>query len=418
MAAHRYWRLLIHTVGSGDTNCSISELIGYNNISGSVNVLKGGTASASSTYSIYAASQAFDNNVNTFWNTNTFSNGTWLKYDLGASNPQDIQQIVFKTRNDNFYTQAPLNADWQFSDDDVTYTTLFTFTAPTMTAAGGQFIYPQAATGIINDTFVNILAAAANPPTTTQKNTSSFVLTALNMPTMKVNNTVSPTLVARLPSGLIKTTQTDILVAIIRSAAERVIRAWTFTQDDHDFYVLLAAGETYVYDKHTQEWAQWYSADTIGYYTPNGYWRGIDGVEWDGINVCIDGDSGKLFKIDPINRLDYGTTPITSQIIGGLTERMRTTLPIYMAEVAISQAKPPSGIDPTTVGITLETFDTVNWYSAGQVTGAQAGTFDFMRYYGLGQIGAPGMLFRITDTGYARRIDGLNIEVGNKGGNV
>jgi hypothetical protein len=36
----------------------------------------------------------------------------------------------------------------------------------------------------------------------------------------------------------------------------------------------------------------------------------------------------------------------------------------------------------------------------------------YARFYGLGLLKSPGALFEITDYGYARRIDGLNVEMG------
>jgi hypothetical protein len=234
--------------------------------------------------------------------------------------------------------------------------------------------------------------------------TQASPLVAINFPTISQRSTQLGGLVGLKTDTVLRTTASFGLVAIIRNAQERVIRAWTFTQDDHDFYVLLASNETYVYDKLTDQWSQWASPDAT-------FWRGVDGCDWEGINICIDPDSGKLFKIDPTNRLDYNTTPITSIVYGGMTERFRNMIPCYMAELAISQANPPAGILGTTLGIKLETTDTVDSINHGTVQGSLAGSRMTARWYGLGLIGSPGILFKITDTGYARRIDGLNIEV-------
>lgn len=199
--------------------------------------------------------------------------------------------------------------------------------------------------------------------------------------------------------------------ALVRGLAERQdLRCWTFTQDDHDFYVMqLGSVATLVYDKLTQQWAEWNSPTFE-------YWRGNDGCDWEGLNVCCDTENGKIWKIDPVNRLDYGTTPITSVVTGGLTERFRKHVPVFMAELAISESEPPVGIDATTVGITLRTFDGANLNSVnhGTIVGEDIGDDITVRWYGLGLMKAPGQVFEITDTGYARRIDGLNIEVGNQ----
>jgi hypothetical protein len=234
--------------------------------------------------------------------------------------------------------------------------------------------------------------------------TQAFALTAINYPTPSEHTSQLVGLVSTKSNTSLRNTQIFALVAVAVGAEERMLHSWTFTQDGHDFYVVLAAGETYVYDKETEQWAQWASPDAA-------FWRGVDGVEWNGINVCIDPSTGKLFQIDPQGRLDYKTTPITSIIYGGMTERFRDMPSIFMAEVAVSQNSPPHNVDPTTLSITLETTDTITSYNHGTVNGAATGNHTFARFYGLGLMRSPGILFKITDTGFARRIDGLNIEM-------
>lgn len=242
------------------------------------------------------------------------------------------------------------------------------------------------------------LASAAD------RSSQVFALTAINYPTPSEHTSQLVGLVLVNSSLRVRNTQAFALVAVNYGAEERMLHSWTFTQDGHDFYVVLAAGETYVYDKETEQWSQWASPDAS-------FWRGVDGVEWQGINVCIDPSTGKLFQIDPQGRLDYKTTPITSIIYGGLTERFRNMPSIFMAEVAVSQNSPPHNVDPTTLSITLETTDTIISYNHGTVTGATIGNHTYARFYGLGLLRSPGVLFKITDTGFARRIDGLNIEI-------
>lgn len=247
--------------------------------------------------------------------------------------------------------------------------------------------------------------------TDTERVTQAYALAAINLPTGFERTTQVYANVAGTTSPDVRVTQQYVLVAIKQGADQRMIRAWTFTQDDHDFYVLSLGSQTLVYDKLTDQWAQWLNSDAV-------YWRGIDGCDWEGWNVCIDPDSGKIFKIDPDNRLDYTTTPIVSQVFGGMTERFRNYTPCYMAEVAISQARPPAGLaDPTTVGIRLRTYDTVTWTDHGTLQGQATGNMLYARFYGLGLLKSPGCLFEITDYGYARRIDGLNVEMaGNPDG--
>lgn len=292
--------------------------------------------------------------------------------------------------------------------DTVTKTTAYSlFGLPpvvvTKTTSYVLFVPPNLPASAARVTEADALVAA-KLTTISGRTTDAFILTAANFPTVSEHTSQTVGLVGTKSNLFLRTTQAEALVAVLYGAEERMLRAWTFTQDGHDFYVVLTAGETYVYDKETEQWCQWSSPDAA-------FWRGIDGVEWQGINVCIDPDTGKLFQIDPLGRLDYRTTPITSIIFGGLTERFRNMPSIYMAEVAVSQNSPPHNVDPTTLSITLETTDTITSYNHGTVLGAATGNQTFPRFYGLGLLHSPGILFKITDTGFARRIDGLNIEI-------
>lgn len=199
--------------------------------------------------------------------------------------------------------------------------------------------------------------------------------------------------------------------ALVRGVTERRdLRAWPFTQDDHDFWVLqLGEDGTLVFDKLTNQWAQWRSPGKA-------FWRGNDGVQWEGWNICCDTDTGILWRIDPEGRLDDATTPITSVISGRVQSRFRRIPQCFMGELAISEGEPPTGVDATTLAITLRTTDDdgLNYVDHGDITGEAIGNNITVRWYGLGLMTPPGRVFEITDTGYARRIDGFNIEVGDE----
>lgn len=190
----------------------------------------------------------------------------------------------------------------------------------------------------------------------------------------------------------------------------RQLRAWTFKQDDHEFYgVNLGTALTAVYDKATGMWSQWrYPGET--------HWRVEDVTDWEGFNIACDTDTGKLWEIDAEGRLDLGTTPITSIVYGGFTKRFRANDPCYMAELAISEGQPPTGVDASTLGIQLRTSDDggLSFYNHGTVDGEAIGDAITVRWYGLGLMDKPGRIFEITDSGYARRLDALDIEVGQK----
>lgn len=214
---------------------------------------------------------------------------------------------------------------------------------------------------------------------------------------------------AETSSGLheVNAHQLGIYVLCRPNADRRELRAWTFKQDDHEFYgIQLGVEGTLVWDKLTGQWAQWQSP---GY----AIWRAEDVVDWEGYNLACDTESGKIWEIDPTGRLDEGTTPIESKVVGYLTHRMRNNVSCFMAELAVSEGQPPTGIAEGAVTITLRTStdDGENFTNHGTVTGEGVNEDITVRWYGLGVMEEPGMLFELTDTGYARRIDGLNIEV-------
>lgn len=205
--------------------------------------------------------------------------------------------------------------------------------------------------------------------------------------------------------------QLGIYVLCRPNADRRELRAWTFKQDDHEFYgIQLGSEGTIVWDKLTNQWCTWKSPGFT-------YWRAEDVCDWEGYNLAGDTESGKIFQIDPEGRLDYNDTPIVSRIVGYLTHRFRKNTPCYMAELALSEGQPPSGFADGTVGITLRTStdDGTTFHDHGEVAGEGIGEDMTARWYGLGLMKSPGMLFEITDTGYARRIDGLDIEVPQDG---
>jgi hypothetical protein len=191
----------------------------------------------------------------------------------------------------------------------------------------------------------------------------------------------------------------------------RDLRAWTFTQDDHDFYgVILGSDITLVYDKLTKQWCQWRSPE----YT---YWRAADVSSWEGFNLACDMKSGIVWKIDPEGRLDYETTPISSVVTGMAPARMRQVIPVFAAELVVSQGQPAPSLPAGSVGISIRFSDdgNVTFVDAGSVAGEAFGANTLFRWYGLGQFSSPGRIFEITDTGYARRIDSFDISVGGEG---
>lgn len=134
MAAHRYWRFLCQTNGGGGV-FAIAEFTG-NTAIGGTSVFTGGTASASTSFGGFPASNAFDGNPSTAWASTSATSGEWLKYDLGAGNDKDIIEFSIASRNDNSANQTPVTGKLQYSDDDIGWTDALTFAGVAAPALG------------------------------------------------------------------------------------------------------------------------------------------------------------------------------------------------------------------------------------------------------------------------------------------
>lgn len=195
------------------------------------------------------------------------------------------------------------------------------------------------------------------------------------------------------------------------------VRAWTFTLDGHDFYVLrLGDNDTLVYDTYSKQWMDWDSGDLD-------FWRPNTGFTWQGGQdfafgygsavVCGDDAFGLLWILDPELAYDQhpDETSATQEIafdrivMGQVPMRGREVLPCY----TIFLAGDNYGLSVTdfTPGVTLEYSDDAGktFDSAGTITVTPSTVDQEYNWYSLGQIEAPGRLFRITDNGVFARID-------------
>lgn len=221
------------------------------------------------------------------------------------------------------------------------------------------------------------------------------------------------------PDISLRVTQAVYLVAIRRDAGSRRLRAWTFTQDDHDFYVLhLDDDKTLILDLMTNQWSVWKS-DGID------VWRASIGGRWGVDNVAGDHVAGLLWDINPDERSDDAITgvagdrvPIQSIIRGLYPMRLRNALSCYRAVLTVSQGDPE--VVGGGVGIQLRTSDDFGrtWQDHGLLVLDQADTEYDIAWPSIGLITAPGKIFEIIDTGYARRIDALDIDLGPDEGKV
>jgi hypothetical protein len=126
-APHRYWRLYItRTCVPSAGYVSLME-VQLRTAIGGASVATGGTASASSTDFGWVAANAFDGSTGgNGWHTAAFSSPApqWIKYDFGSGNAKAIVECTI-TPQSSFSGRAPASFQLQYSDDDSTWTDLF-----------------------------------------------------------------------------------------------------------------------------------------------------------------------------------------------------------------------------------------------------------------------------------------------------
>lgn len=213
------------------------------------------------------------------------------------------------------------------------------------------------------------------------------------------------------PSALVS--QIEVIVVYRGRSTNPAVRAWTFTQDGHDFYVLrLGTGSTLVYDTYSQQWSVYGSGET----NP---WRAYTGRNWQGgRNLALpwsdvivgDDGNGSLYFLSPDDDTDDdpltgATTPRTfrRQLTGQVVVKPGyASAPCYGVQLYGS-------IGSDTGDVTLAISDDlgVNYTDMGDVT-LTGGEYNTRAHWrSLGSMVAPGRLFRITDDGALKRIDGL-----------
>lgn len=199
------------------------------------------------------------------------------------------------------------------------------------------------------------------------------------------------------------------------------IRAWTFSLDGHDFYVLrLADMWTMALDLATGQWSEW-----SGHSLP--YWRAVKGQNWLGVGpdtmnrlwgtnvVAGDDRAGILWMLDPTAGIDDAASsgdaaiPFTRSVTALVPAKMRETRQVGAIYVNLSLGEPTTG---ASADVTLRYSD--NWgksyTSVGTVTVTSGDYTQEVAYRSLGIIRAPGRIFELVDQGAAVRINAVEMK--------
>lgn len=214
--------------------------------------------------------------------------------------------------------------------------------------------------------------------------------------------------------------QAFVFAATLGRTADPRVRAWTFTLDGHDFYVLhLGTVETLVYDTYAQEWYVWGSTTTD-------IWRAYTGTNWIGgrqltgvygSDIVVGDDSiGTLYVLDPESDFDEDAVEgggllraferqVTAQFV---VTSGYSSVPCFGIQAYGSIGQ---GVDGQTVSLEVSDNRGIVYDGMGTPT-LDADDYDFrLEWPSLGSMRSPGRLFRITDTGALHRIDGIEMVV-------
>lgn len=251
------------------------------------------------------------------------------------------------------------------------------------------------------------------------------VLTIFNFPAEQVDVSQLDAIAIDERQGdtaMLQVSQFDTL-AIVRGAVDDpAVRAWTFTLDGHDFYVLkLGNIETLIYDVFAEQWYIWSSGeDQI---IP---WQAFTGHNWlggrrqadlYGSNILVgDASNGALYFLNPLDITDDSPVsgaehqkPFLREIMGQIPMRGYDAKSCYGVSLMGSIGETA---DATLTAITLFTSDDEGHsYDEHETLNVDPGDYPARVDWnsGLGSFVAPGRLFLIQDRGALQRIDWLDM---------
>lgn len=247
---------------------------------------------------------------------------------------------------------------------------------------------------------------------------------AYNIPTENMAASFAGVLVVANNAGVINVQQAFVFALVRGNIYNPKLRAWWFELDAHEIFVLNLGGEkTLCYDLTTEKWLWWSNPNDL-------HWRACCGTNWvqsgsvafgHGSDVVVGDDStGILWILDPMQGYDdplgavareEGTpVPFPRVATGQILARGREFISCYEVYITCLPGNPAF----TGAEITLEYSDDAgrSYVSAGSIVAEEGNFQQEIAWKSLGQIGAPGRLFRLTDNGVVRQIYDMSIANG------
>lgn len=248
-------------------------------------------------------------------------------------------------------------------------------------------------------------------------------ITIYNIPSEQMNATFAGFNVPYSQiSRQIRVEQAGLMAVSRGRVANPRLRAWTFTLDGHDFYVLrLGDDSTLIYDTASEQWVDWASGDVP-------FWRLNVGMTWTGAqalghtygSAIVAGDDvhGLLWFLDPELAWDQSPDPLNPVqelpferiVTGQVLSSGRVAVPCY--SIFLDGDNYGSEATQFVASVRLEYSDDQgrNFYSAESLLSEPDITVENpYSWYSLGQITSPGRMFRVIDNGVLTRIDSMSM---------
>lgn len=252
----------------------------------------------------------------------------------------------------------------------------------------------------------------------------ALAMAAYAIPTTLERVSQTRGVVAVLASNAISASQAQVLAVVSTGLKNRRSRAWGFSLDGHDFYVLrLGDAETLVLDLSTGKWLDWDSVNRT-------VWRVHQGAQWIDMGraayvnraasqiVAGDDTTGMLWTLDPAQPYDEPDTEglepeyFERRVTTGVPARMREAARNGSVFMSADIGSPALALSPATVELRTSDDNGKTYQSQGTVTITTGGYTDQLLWRSLGVIRAPGRIFEFTDYGATVRIDGIDAQIG------
>lgn len=258
---------------------------------------------------------------------------------------------------------------------------------------------------------------------TTLTVSQSQILATGALPAAELNASQIQVSAATDADTILSASHLNLLVTAGGTNTDPSVRAWTFTLDNHDYYVLrLGTQETLIYDDHSQTWYTWASGDTD-------VWNGYNGTNWHGAenysyvygsNVIVGDDgNGSLYFLNPNQDTDDSPLvgaalpiPFRREVYGQHPFRGYKRMPCFGIQLQGSIGQQTSTLIDS---VDLQTSDDrgQTYQDQGSIS-ITPGAIDTRLYWrSLGSMKAPGRIFKVVDYGALKRLDSMEMEDGS-----